>query len=230
MAQFYDLAGAPAANRGFFIGPQGHGFSRHNQEAMVKFFARHAATGNPPRISKITTLDSTALDTTPDGNTVAAGAKPIYEWVAERADQLSRTRHSLPTGRLKKRLHTLLSLPRRSSTPHYRVLRPQRHGEYTHARYAIESEGDVRALLHKRLAHATRGHTLDVERTPSLYLPHLDAVSDCSSALPDLVFPYGLNPRGLGESRPDDADLFHPYGMDYLFHGHALMLGESYLG
>ena len=55
-------------------------------------------------------------------------------------------------------------------------------------------------------------------------------VSECSSELPDLVPLYGLNPRGLGESRPDDADLFHPYGMDYLFHGHALMLGESYLG
>jgi len=230
VAQFYDLIGAPTANRDLFIGPQGHGFSRHNQEAMVEFFARHAATGNPPCVSKITTLDNTALNTTPDGNTVAAGDKPIYEWIAKRADQLSRTRHSLPTGRLKKRLHTLLSLPRRSSTPHYRVLRPQRHGEYTHARYAIESEGDVRALLHKRLAHATRGHTLDVERTPSLYLPHLDAVSECSSALPDLVPLYGLNPRGLGESRPDDADFFHPYGMDYLFHGHALMLGESYLG
>ncbi len=65
---------------------------------------------------------------------------------------------------------------------------------------------------------------------PSLYLPHLDAVSECSSALPELVPLYGLNPRGLGESRPDDADFFHPYGMDYLFHGHALMLGESYLG
>jgi len=230
VAQFYDLIGAPTANRDLFIGPQGHGFSRHNQEAMVEFFARHAAMGSPPRVSKITTLDNTALNTTPNGNTVAAGDKPIYEWVAERADQLSRTRQSLPTGRLKKRLHTLLNLPLRSSTPHYRVLRPQRHGKYTHARYAIESEGDVRALLHKRLAHATRGHTLDVERTPSLYLPHLDAVSECSSALPDLVPLYGLNPRGLGESRPDEADFFHPYGMDYLFHGHALMLGESYLG
>ena len=124
----------------------------------------------------------------------------------------------------------MLSLPRRRSTPHYKVLRPQRHGEYTHARYAIESEGDVRALLYKRLAHATREHTLDVERTPSLYLPHLDAVSECSSVLPDLVPLYGLNPRGLGESRPDDADFFHLYGMDYLFHGHAIMLGESYLG
>ena len=73
VAQFYDLIGAPAANRELFIGPQGHGFSRHNQEAMVEFFARHAATGSPPRVRKITTFNSAALDTTPEGNTVAAG-------------------------------------------------------------------------------------------------------------------------------------------------------------
>ena len=230
VAQFYDLIGAPAANRELFIGPQGHGFSRHNQEAMVEFFARHAATGSPPRVRKIATLDSAALNTTPEGNTVAAGARPIYEWVGERADQLSRTRRPMPTARLKKRLHTLLSLPRRSAVPHYRVLRPQRHGDVTHARYAIESEGAVRALLHKRLADGTRAHTLDVEQTPSLYLPHLDAVSESASLLPNTAPLYGLNPRGLGESRPDEADFFHPYGMDYLFHGHALMLGESYLG
>ena len=42
VSKFYDLIGAPAANRDSFIGPQEHGFSRHNQEAMVGFFARHA--------------------------------------------------------------------------------------------------------------------------------------------------------------------------------------------
>jgi pimeloyl-ACP methyl ester carboxylesterase len=42
---------------------------------------------------------------------------------------------------------------------------------------------------------------------------------------------YLLDSRGLGESRPDEAgDFFHPYGMDYMFHGHELLLGGSYLG
>ena len=42
---------------------------------------------------------------------------------------------------------------------------------------------------------------------------------------------YLLDARGLGESRPDETgDFFHPYGMDYMFHGHELLFGGSYLG
>ena len=42
---------------------------------------------------------------------------------------------------------------------------------------------------------------------------------------------YALDVRGLGESMPEDKErFFQPYGMDYMFHGFGLLLGESYLG
>ncbi len=228
--RFYDVLGAEKANRDLFIGPQGHGFSRHNQEAMVAFFAHHAGLAKPVTITKPQHLAADQLNVTPCGNTVAAGAMPIYEWIGQRATAMAAKRKKMQPVELKKRLRALLHLPKRAGTPHYRVLRPQRLEGATYARYAIESEHTMRALLRKRLVDPTRGHTLDIERELTLYLPHISAEEDLLQFAKDQAPLYGLDPRGLGESQPEDADFFAPYGMDYMLHGHALLLGESYLG
>ena len=43
---------------------------------------------------------------------------------------------------------------------------------------------------------------------------------------------YALDVRGLGESLPEEhrGDFFNVYSMDYMFHAHGAMLGQSYLG
>jgi dienelactone hydrolase len=228
--RFYDILGAPTANRDLFIGPQGHGFSRHNQEAMVAFFAQHAGLAKPISLTRPTHLGPEQLNVTPRGNTVEMGATPIYEWIGQRALTLAAKRKKLSTPELKKRLTALLHLPKRGDIPHYRVLRPQREQGSTYARYAVESEDNVRAVLHKRLKDPTRGHTLDIERELTLYIPHICAKSYMLTLAETKTPLYALDPRGLGESQPEAADFFAPYGMDYMFHGHALLLGESYLG
>ena len=70
-----------------------------------------------------------------------------------------------------------------------------------------------------------------------LYLPHVAAEDDLQGddlaiALRRQHSLYALDVRGLGESIPTPAEaaFFHPYGMDYMFHGHGLLLGQSYLG
>jgi dienelactone hydrolase len=227
---FYDVLGAPTANRDLFIGPQGHGFSRHNQEAMVAFFALHAGLAKPTTIKKPRHLQTDDLNVTERGNTIEAGATPIYEWISHRTTELTDKRKKLGTAELKKRLNSLLHLPKRLGSPHYRVLRPLGLEGSTYARYAIESEHNVRALLRKRLADPAHGHTLDIERELKLYLPHISAEEELLQLDKGQAPLYGLDPRGLGELQPEDADFFAPYGMDYMFHGHALLLGESYIG
>ncbi len=228
--RFYDVLGAPTTNRDLFIGPQGHGFSRHNQEAMVEFFARHAGLKQPTKIARPQHLNAAELNVTPQGNTVAMGAVPIYEHIAERALALAEKRTPLQGAALKKRLKKLLHLPRRRGVPHYRVLRPQRLTGATHARYAVETEENVRALLRKDLTDSARAYSLDVEREITLYLPHISVEEELPALSPNTRPLYALDPRGLGEMQPADAHFFAPYGMDYMFHGHALLLGESYLG
>ena len=76
--RFYDLLNAPPEDAQLFIGPEGHSFSWHNQETMVDFFARHADSPQPRKIRRPAVLTEAQLNVAPRGNTVAAGAIPIY--------------------------------------------------------------------------------------------------------------------------------------------------------
>jgi pimeloyl-ACP methyl ester carboxylesterase len=182
------------------------------------------------------TLDKAELYATPQGDVVAAGATPIYEMIAEEADRLASKRKPLDTETLKRRLSRLLNLSTRKAPPHYRVLRPAHVKGHTIARYAIETEDNVRAIMRKRM-QTPHSHTLDVEETVYLYLPHISAEDDMADdplaiSLGESSHPlYALDVRGLGESMPEDKrGFFQPYGMDYMFHGFGILLEESYLG
>ena len=232
--RFYSLVGASDDSTAYFLGPEGHGYSSHNQKAMVHFFSHHA--GTKAITSTPVTVSVTDLHATPKGEVIDFGSTPIFDLVQSRADNLLKKRKRLSSGHLKKSVAKLLNLPSTSpDTPHYRCLRSTRVSGQVQARYAIEIEPDIRVLLRK-VMHSSYTHTLDVEREVTLCLPHLRAEADLSSDplarnLGKTGALYGLDVRGLGESMPDDdRDFFHPYGVDYMFNGYGQMLGESYLG
>lgn len=230
---FYRALGAPARNVDWFMGPQGHGYSAHNQKAMVEFFCKHSgltASAAAPR-----PLPARDLNVTPRGEVIEAGAVPIYEMSGQRANDLRRKRSRLDRPSLVRVLRSVLVLPSRSGTPHFRALRGTTDHQRRVARYAVETEPGVRAILRK-VMDTPHTHTLDVEREIHLYLPHLSTQDELSTdrhaarqarngAL------YGLDPRGLGETRPDDdRELLHAYGMDYMHDGYAMLLGETFVG
>ena len=251
----YAALGAPDENLDLFIGPQGHGYSVHNQRAMVEFFCRHA--GVPlNQGDEIDVLDPETLFAAPQGQVIAGGATPIYELIAQRAQEIEAQRSSPDEETLKAGLARLLALPAERPVPYVRVLRPLRvegaEGKEPDvlARYALETEGHVRAFLWKRCASleaAQPAHpfTLDVEKEVHLCLPHVASQVDL-----DIHHPmgdplavslgasaYALDVRGLGQSLPEEGrtegaygGFFQPYGMDYMFHAYGLMLGQSYLG
>ncbi len=237
LRHFYDVMGAPAKSTELFVGGHGHGFHEDNQEAMVRFFAAHAGT-LAKRIRTINELDPADALVTPTGNTVDAGATPIYELIAEQAQKLSDGRRRLSVTDLRRSVQQILHLPTRKEPPHFRILRSQGHAGQRIARYAVESgaSGSIRSILHKPMLDGSRSQTLDVEAALHLHLPNVASNEEfterwVTAAAADRSV-YLLDVRGLGESRPDEAkaDFFHPYGMDYMFHGHELLLGESWLG
>ena len=236
---FYDVLRAPPENAGLFIGPRGHGFFRENQEAMVEFFCRQAGLKRPRRVGKIVGFDTASVNVTPKGNTVAAGAVPIYTQTAGRARELRESRPALTASKLKTLVADCLHLPERQelSPPHFRVLRPARLEGRAVARYLVETELPARALLHKRMEDGSRTYSLDVEKTVHLYLPHVssaaDLVSDPLALAAQSKHPlYALDARGMGEFMPEEErrNYTYPYGMDYMYHGYGLLFGESYLG
>ena len=234
LCRFYAIIGAPEENVKLFIGSEGHGYSSHNQEAMVDFFAHHADQ-QVIKVKETEVLDEAETYATPHGDVVEAGAIPVYEIISRKSDRLSAKRKPLDTEALKKRLSSLLNLPVRPIPPHYRILRPMRSQGDNIARYAIETEDNVRAIMRKRM-ETSHSYTLDVEETVHLYLPHVSAEDEMASdqlavSLKRSHPLYALDVRGLGESMPEDKErFFQPYGMDYMFHGFGLLLGESYLG
>jgi len=234
--RFYELLGAPDDCMACFRGSHPHGFFHENQEEMVAFFAQHSGIAPPKRVQDTEALEEAKLRVTPTGNVIEAGGRPIYRLIADRADRLSGGRIPLSPEALVRRLFRLLDLPAERLTPHYRTLRPVRDGQWTYARYAVETEANIRAILRKRMAEPQHAHTLDVDQTVHLYLPHLSSQGDLSGdpvalALQDKHELYALDVRGLGESIPDEEGSFwQSYGIDYMLHGHGILFGESYLG
>ncbi|MFP3897518.1 MAG: alpha/beta hydrolase family protein [Anaerolineales bacterium] len=233
---FYELLGAPEENVACFRGDQPHGYWRENQEAMVDFFVHHAGLDDVEHLDETKSLEEEALYATPQGDVIKAGSTPIYQLIAERADTLARQRSPLSDKALKSKLTELLHLPAERTLPHHRNLRPTESNGETYARYAIETEGSIRAILRKKMDEPRRAHSLDVEETIHLFLPHYASEKDLredplARALTDDMPLYALDVRGLGESRPDEEESFwQPYGMDYMLHGYSLLFGESYLG
>jgi cephalosporin-C deacetylase-like acetyl esterase len=234
--RFYRLLGAPDDRVGCFRGQQTHGYWPEDQKAMVRFFAHHAGMSAPANVDETEVLPDKALWATPHGDTVAAGGRREFALIAERARALAAQREPLSPEAVRPALASLLQLPAIAERPYHRNLRPVTVGETTFARYAVETEGSVRAILRKRMVAPAQAHSLDVEPTVRLYLPHLSAEQDLADdplaqQLQAEGILYALDVRGLGESAPDDeGDFWQPYGMDYMFHGYHLLLGESYLG
>jgi dienelactone hydrolase len=236
VARFYAAMGAGKENVDLFIGPQGHGYSAHNQQAMVAFFCRHAGLSET-QVDAVEPLGEETLYAATGGQVIDAGAMPVHRMIAARANELTAERAVLSGDALKVELQHLMALPDSRSLPHYRVPRPVRKGDAVFARYAIETEDRVRAILWKRLADPAHPFTLDVEPQVNLYLAHVSVEADLEEdalalALQEEPPLYALDVRGLGESMPEEQrpGLFQPYGMDYMFHAYGGMLGRSYLG
>lgn len=232
---FYDVLGA-GENVALWVGDRDHGYHEPSQQAMVEFFCRHAAMPMVWR-GEATPLPAAELWATPTGQVMDLGATPAYEIIAAQACDIAAARPALDDEALRSSLAELLNLPARSDPPHYRIPRPLRQSEPTQARFAVETERSVRAILYKLLQPGASPFTLDVEPEVRLYVPHISAQADLAedpwagSLAQDLPL-YALDVRGLGESLPEEerSGFVQPYGMDYMFHAYGLMLDSSYLG
>lgn len=219
-----------------FVGPRGHGYYAEDQQAMVEFFCKHAGVPVVQR-SEIELLPVQELWATPTGQTNEAGGVPIYELIARTAREVAQTRPALDAGALKARLAQLLALPDARPLPHYRIPRPVHKPGEVHARYAVETEGGIRAILRQVCADPPRPYSLDVDPEVRLYLPHVSAEAELAEnewavSLKAVRPLFALDVRGLGESLPEEHrdNFFNVYGMDYMFHAYGAMLGQSYLG
>lgn len=244
LKKLYTLLGKPE-NIQLHIGPDPHGYSPSNREAMYRFFGK--ATGIPSAASEpaITIEKDEDLFCTPRGQVDSAGSRTVMSFTRDKAAELATKRSPLRGEALKQAVRDVLKLPALPDTPpDYRILRSAGVRKYpakAYCTYGVETERDMHALV-TRLSDEPLTSRLPRGLSKAvLYISHRSAdaelreeplVQELIAAHPDAAF-FACDVRGIGESQPDTCGVnqfLRPYGSHYFYAAYSLMLDRPLLG
>lgn len=232
---FYKVLGVGDKARAF-MGNNVHGYYPDARHTMVRQFSEWA--GNP--VKKVETAVPAAeekLQVSKSGIIYHEQGKTFHEVYRPELEKQEQKRKKASAEKTLSTLRKLLTLPKEVEAPFYRILAPYHRLTPAFARYALETEEGIRAILWKANLGEVHVRTLDVEKKVVLYLPHQSTelempalVGKGFKAAKDTGY-YGVDYRGIGQSRYDEvAPFFGVYGFEYMVNGHHLMFGESFLG
>ncbi len=231
-------------NIALFIGPTYHGYSQENREAMYRWFNRVTGVADARSEPELVIEEDKTLWCTPNGQVAELGSRPVFSYTKAKSEALRKKRQPIGGGALVRAVSGALSLPPRTGACPYRILRPLRSRKYPKPHfvtYAVETEPGVHAVVYRlgderHYSRPPRGYGRAV-----LYVSHHSSdaelreeplVRDLLEAEPASAF-FTCDVRGVGESQPNTCgqDMFlHPYGNDYFYAIHAIMLDYPYVG
>lgn len=223
-----------------FIGPNEHGYTQPNREAMYGFF--NSQTERPGSQEPSLTLEEDAtLQCTPQGQVQPLGSRSVFEWTRQLSRELAMARGTLDAQTVHQRVADLVgTFP--ATPPDFNILRGvgnRRYPRPAFTTYAVRTEPGIFAVV-TRLSDKGR-----VSRPPRgtgrviLAVSHQSAdgelrddpfLKELMDQEPESEF-YAMDVRGIGESRPDTCganQFLLPYGSDYFYAAHSNMLGRSY--
>ncbi len=227
------------------VGPDPHGYSQSNREAMYGFFNKVTGIAEGHREPELVIEKDATLQVTPDGQVAEVPSKTLFEFTREKSQQLAQQRKPLDAAALAETLRSVLKLPTDIATPEYRIPRPLNGRKYptkSASEYAITTEPGVEALVtwlteSSHVSRPTRGadrctlyvahHSSDAELREEAWLaPWIEQYRDVPF--------YACDVRGIGESLPTTgggpSSFLAPYGCDYFYAVHGIMLDRSYPG
>jgi cephalosporin-C deacetylase-like acetyl esterase len=244
LKRLYTLLGAPD-NVTLHIGPTGHGYSIENREAMYQWFNRATGVSDAKAEPKLTIEKDADLYAAPKGQVSELKSRTVFDWTRNMAETMTKARGFRQPTPLSDRVQSALELPKRVGVPEYRVLRPVGNRKYPkpHATtYVLETAKPAVAVVYRLSDQAHYSRPPKDEGPAILYVSHHSAdaelrdeplLAELAKAEPKTAF-YACDVRGVGESRPDTcggpAEFTKPYGSDYFYAIHGIMLGESYIG
>ncbi len=249
LRKLYTLLDAEAQTA-VFVGPTPHGFSQENREAMYQWFAR--ATGAAPELDEpaITPEDESTLWCTPRGQVAALEyTQTVFTFTRAKARRLAEQRAAPTADALPAAVRDVLKLPADPADvahqrPPYRILRPRDEPAYPlpyACTYTVETEPGMLAIVY--WLSSAPWESRPPRRGPRalLYVPHRSSdqelrseplIAETMRQEPEVPC-FTCDVRGIGESRPNTCgtDTFDaPYGCDYFYAIHSLMLDRPYLG
>jgi cephalosporin-C deacetylase-like acetyl esterase len=240
LRRLYELLGV-REHVDHFMGPDYHGYSQPNREAMYGWCNRvtgHARTQKEPAL---TLEKDEVLWCTPRGQVADLRPNTVLSFTRDSAERLRAGRKPLTGVALERALAETLRLPARSGTPDYRILPAVANRRYPKrfaAHYAVETEPGILAIV-LRLADASASYR--VPRGPRravLYVSHRSAdaelrdeplVREVMAADPDAAV-FACDVRGIGDSQPNTTSkgFTDPYGSDYFYAIYGIMSDQPY--
>jgi dienelactone hydrolase len=243
LKRLYALFGA-GENVQLFVGPTGHGYTRENREAMYRWFNRATKVSDATEEPKLTIEKDETLWCTPNGQVSELKPRTVFSFTQEKVKTLVAKRSLLSGEELKKSLAAILKLPERKGVPDFRILRPVGGRKYPAkfaTTYAVETEPGAFAVVYRLSDEAHLSRPAKAAGPAVLYMSHHSAdaelrdeplIAELRKAEPKAMV-YACDVRGIGESRPDTCganQFLTPYGSDYFYAIHALMLDRPYVG
>ncbi len=243
LKRLYRLLGAED-NIAYYAGPSYHGYSQENREAMYRWFNRVTGISDAGTEPKLTIEEEKTLWCTPHGQVAGLGSRPVYSFTREKSRLLRRKRLDLDGGALARTIAEVLRIPPGRGVPEYRILRPRRDRQYplpNAVTYMVATEPGIHAIVYRLSKERLLSRPPRDNKRAILYVSHLSAdaelreeplIRELLEAEPDAAL-FTCDVRGIGDARPDtcNPDSFRqPYGSDYFYAAHGLMLDYPYVG
>ena len=249
LKRLYGLLGKPDQIR-LAIGPNYHGYSQENREAMYQWFNKATGVSDAKTEPKLTIEPDKELWCTPNGQVAEAKAKTVFSFTRERSVELGKIRGTVGGEQLVKAMGQVLKLqPPPKKSPSYRILRGWRSRGYPApygVTYAVETEPDIFACVYmltdqRWLSRPPVRSEQEGGKRAILYISHRSSdaelreepmIREILQANPDTAA-FTCDVRGVGESQPNTCgiDTFDSeYGCDFFYSIHSLMLDRPYLG
>lgn len=243
LKRLYGLLGAEE-NVSLFIGPTYHGYSQENREAMYRCFNGATKVSDATTEPEIVIEKDETLWCTPKGQVAELGAKTVFTFTQAKSKQLAASRRKIKGEALQRAITDVLKLPPRKGVPDYRILRYLRSRKYPlpHAiAYAVETEPAIQALVYRLSNERWYSRPPRAGKRAILYVAHMSSdaelrdepfVREIIESEPESAV-FTCDVRGIGESQPDTCGInsfLQPYGSDFFYAMHSLMLDRPYVG
>jgi dienelactone hydrolase len=245
LKRLYTLLGKPE-NISLHVGPTEHGYSVENREAMYAWFNRFSGASEARAEPPITLENERDLLCTQSGQVAELDSRTVFSFTSDKARQLKRQRGEVQGAGLEQVIRQVLKLDpvSWSDVPEYRILRETRSRDYPlpyATTYAVETEPGVFAITYSLGQQRHLGRPRRSGSKAILYTSHRSSDAELRSenwlrehltAAADTEI-FTCDVRGIGESLPNTCgqDTFdNPYGCDYFYAIHGVMLDRPYLG
>ena len=242
LRRVYELLGKTGQLE-LFIGPDYHGYSQPNREAMYGWFNRVSAGAATSTEPKLTMEKDETLWCTPRGQVADLKPNTILSFTREASQRLRAGRQTLTGDALNRAITEVLRLPPRSGVPDYRILpagSDRRYPKRAAGHYAVETEPGILAMVY-RLGDSPL--SFRVPRGPKraiLYVSHRSAdaelrdeplIRELMTADSEAAV-FACDVRGIGESQPNTTGktFTEPYGSDYFYAIYGIMFDQPYPG